>query len=193
MFKPKSISTKLPLLKKLKPDFNNSIVLREPELKDSTAFVSFLNGLIEEDSYLTTGPQSEKDEYEYIKSLKDESKKRLGVHLVAVVDGRKIAGVDITNLGNKRELVGELQLYIDREFRGIGLGKYLIKTAEAQAKKLKKLQLLILEVFSNNKVAISLYKKCGYKIWGRLGKSVNHKGKLVDMVYMAKPISRVNE
>lgn len=190
MFSPLILNEKLPRLSSglVKID----LILREPEESDSQAFVEFLDRLIEEEAYLTTDHQTQEDELGYIKFMQEEICNKKGVHLIVSSKGRKVAGVDITNMGTKRNHVGELQIYVDRDYRGIGLGKLLLNTIEEEAKKLGTIKIIILEVFSNNETAISLYKSHGYKVVGDLENTVQYKSRYVGMTIMQKEILPLN-
>lgn len=186
MLKPQIINQRLP--KFIKTEIEEKLILREPQELDAPSFVDFLDQLIEEEAFLTTDHQTIEDETGYIKFMHDEINKKRGVHLVVVSGNRKVAGVDITNKGTKREHVGELQIYIDKDYRGIGLGHLLLNTVEDEVKKLGSIKIIMLEVFSNNEVAIKLYQKYGYKITGNQEKTVSYKNDLVGMIFMQKEL-----
>jgi len=186
MFKPLKLNSQLPRYNK--SEKRKTLILREPEESDSRAFVEFLDRLISEEAFLTTDHQTLEDELGYIKFMQNEIGDKKGVHLIVSVGKRKIAGVDITNLGTKRDHVGELQIYIDKEYRGIGLGKLLLNIAEEEIKKLDTIKIVMLEVFSNNESAINLYKKFGYKVVGNEENTVCYKGQFVGMTLMQKEL-----
>lgn len=190
MFNPLILNQKLPKLNlsQMKKD----LVLREPEESDSQSFVEFLDRLIEEEAFLTTDHQTLEDELSYIKFMHTEIKDKKGVHLIVTEGKKKIAGVDVTNLGTKREHVGELQIYIDKDYRGIGLGNLLLNIIEEETKKLGTIKIITLEVFSNNESAINLYNKLGYKVVGNQENTVRYKGQFTGMTFMQKEILPLN-
>lgn len=177
--------------KYLKNDGNlaETLVLRQPKEADAKSFVAFLDNLIVEDAFLLTEHQTLKDEASYIRFLRNENRTRKGLHVVIMVGNKKVAGADMTNLGNKREHAVELQLYISSKYRGIGLGRFLIRLLENEIRKINSIKLITLEVFSNNLTAINLYNSFGFVESGRVAMSVKSKGKLVDMVIMTKKLS----
>ena len=53
-------------------------------------------------------------------------------------------------------------------------------------KNLPGLKVFWLDVFENNKPAIALYKKMGFKIVGKIPKQIQYKGKLIGEYIMIK-------
>jgi len=80
----------------------------------------------------------------------------------------------------KRSLhVGIFGISVEKEFRGDGvgyeLGRAVIETG---------LKMVILDVFSLNTKAQSLYQKLGFKEAGRLPKKILYRGSYIDEVKM---------
>ena len=84
--------------------------------------------------------------------------------------------------------IGELGITIKKAYRGIGLGSYLMQKIIKLAKKeLKpKPKVIRLDALSTNKPAISLYKKNGFKIVGKIPKQIQYKEKFISEVIMLK-------
>jgi len=84
--------------------------------------------------------------------------------------------------------MGRFAIAIVREYRGIGLGKYLISEVIKSAKKEfgADLKVIQLEVLANNKPAIALYKKAGFKIVAKIPKQIQYRGKLIGEYIMVK-------
>jgi len=117
-----------------------------------------------------------------LKSAKDKT----AVYLIAE-DGDRIIGLVNIELGRwRKNHIGTLGISIGRNFRGIGLGKHLmreiIKLAKRELKPRPKI--IQLEVFANNKPAINLYKKTGFKQVAKLPKQLQWKGRLIDELVM---------
>jgi len=55
-------------------------------------------------------------------------------------------------------------------------------------KNLPGLKVFWLDVFANNKPAIALYKRMGFKIVGKIPKQIQYKGKLIAEYIMIKEI-----
>ena len=84
--------------------------------------------------------------------------------------------------------IGGLGIAILKDYRGIGLGKYLLgEILELAKEKLKpKPKIIKLSVVSVNKVAISLYKKMDFKEIARIPKQFKYKKKIYDEIIMLK-------
>jgi ribosomal protein S18 acetylase RimI-like enzyme len=97
----------------------------------------------------------------------------------------KVIGTTGIDLHRGREAhVGEFGITIKNGYRGIGLGKHLMKEIIKLAKKeLKpKPKIIRLSVFPTNKAAIGLYKKLGFKKVAKIPKQIQYKEKLVDEI-----------
>ncbi len=70
----------------------------------------------------------------------------------------------------------------------MGIGEILAKKVLELAKKELKIKIVILDVFENNIPAINLYKKLGFKIYGKLPKGMKYKGRYVTKICMYKEL-----
>lgn len=81
----------------------------------------------------------------------------------------------------------ELFIFIgDNQYRGKGYGKQALQILLDFAKENLNLLMVYLKVFSFNDTAITLYKKSGFNIDGKLPKSKYFKGKYYDTLFMSK-------
>lgn len=84
---------------------------------------------------------------------------------------------------------GVFGLSVASEFRGEGIGSLVMKlTLEEALKNMLELKIITLGVFSNNSLAMDIYKKFGFIEYGRLPKGVLHRGQYVDHIYMYKNV-----
>ncbi len=163
--------------------------IEKRDLKNLKEFQVFINSLVEEDAKILMNEKATiKDEKEFIegalKSIKNKSK----VFVIAR-DGNKIVGnTSIERQRWKKNHMGHLAIAIAQGYRGIGLGKYLMSEVIKSAKKEfgDKVKVIQLEVYANNKPAIGLYQKMGFKIIAKLPKQVQDKGKLISEYIMIK-------
>ncbi|NBI27467.1 arsinothricin resistance N-acetyltransferase ArsN1 family A [Chengkuizengella marina] len=81
--------------------------------------------------------------------------------------------------------VGEIAIYIERAYRGKGIGKILLTELELKAKQFDFYKLLLF-TFPFNKLGQSLYSKMGYREVGIFKKQGLLDGKFVDVKAMEK-------
>lgn len=177
----------------MKKDFKGKIIevrkFSKKDLKRAKDFMIFINLLVEEGAKLLLNKkQTLKDEERWVKVREKNIHKKKEVLLIAE-DGGKIVGTSSLRLREGAENhVGEFGISIIDGYRRIGLGKFLMKEVIDLAKKELKdrLKIIRLSVFSNNKPAIALYEKMGFKIVARIPKQLKYKKRLVDEVVMLK-------
>ena len=159
------------------------------DLKRAKEFLDFINSLIREEAKILVKKElTLKEEKEKLKKLLDSINNKTMVFLVADYNG-KIIGTTSIDLGKgRKDHVGGFGITIIHGYRGIGLGKHLMSEVIRLAKKElnPKPKIIQMEVYINNKPAISLYKKMGFKIVAKLPKQIQFKGKLIDEFIMLK-------
>jgi ribosomal protein S18 acetylase RimI-like enzyme len=128
--------------------------LSKKDLKLAKEFLDFINSLVKEDAQITVNKKSNlKEELKWLKQNLDGVRKKKKVFCIAK-DKKKIVGIASIEMRGLREShVGILNISVRKEYRGIGLGKYLMKEVLNLAKrKLKpKPKIIRLSVFSTNK------------------------------------------
>jgi ribosomal protein S18 acetylase RimI-like enzyme len=175
--------------------FKGKIKIEELSKKDfklAKEFRDYNNSLIEEKAPICLFDRkiSSKEAKEWIKRDLQKIKNKRMVVLLAKDKNKLIGLADIALYGGFQNHVGELGISVRKEYRGMGLGKYLMKEILNLAKrKLKpKPKIIRLSVFSTNKIAQNLYKKLGFKTVAKIPKQIQYKGKLIDEVIMIKEI-----
>ena len=161
----------------------------EPRMDLLDELLVFVNKLAKEDTYLSFHPGKEilyKPEKKWlegkIKIIAD------GASLLywAVYDGKIIGSVDINRGQSVREWhVGTIGLMVDSDFRGEGLGGFLIELILRKAKEAG-IRTAVLGLFSDNEIAKNLYLKVGFTQYGSLPDGVYRKKKFSDHIYMYK-------
>ena len=177
---------------KFKTFGNKQIIIRpllSKDLKAAKKFQNFLNSLIKENAKITTSRQlTLKEEINFLKSALKGAKSKKKVLLVAEDNNSGIvAGLTNIHLKDGRQShVGHLGISIRNGYRGAGLGSFLMREIISLAKKTLKPrpQILRLSVFPNNKPALKLYKKFGFKKAASIPRQFEYKGKLLDEVVM---------
>jgi len=159
------------------------------DLKNAAKFQGYINSLIEEEAKLLMNKKATiKEETEFLKTTLKGLKNKTKVVLLAEYDKKIVGLTDIKQERWRRNHIGRFGISVRQGYRGIGLGKYLmaeiIKLAKTELNPNPKM--IQLEVYANNKPAIALYKKMGFKIAAKLPKQIQHKGKLIDELVMIK-------
>jgi RimJ/RimL family protein N-acetyltransferase len=163
--------------------------LSKNDLKNVKKFQNFINSLVNEEAkILMNKKNSFKEEQDWLKGKIKDAKKHREVLLVAEYDSKIIGTTGIGLDRWRRNHIGKFGITIIHGYRGIGLGKYLMSEVIRLAKKElnPKPKIIQLEVYTNNKPAINLYKKMGFKIVAKLPKQIQYKGKLIDEFVMLK-------
>jgi len=118
-------------------------------------------------------------------------RKNQTVHLIVFCNSTLVgvAGLDMRDKAEKH--VGEFGISIAQAYRGEGFGTLLMETVlkEAEAN-IPELQIIVLDVFSDNAVALAMYKKYGFIEYGRLPNAYLHDTVYVDGIKMYKNAHR---
>lgn len=168
---------------------NVKFIIRYPNEKDAGPMHEYINKLSVEKTFVNY--QGEKirleEEKEYLKDELTRIKKLQSVLLLVFLDS-KIIGISNIDLGEGASShEGIMGISILKEYRNEGIGKILLnQTIKESENNLKNLELITLSVFGNNQIAYDLYKKLGFREFGRLPNGVNYKGKYYDRIYMFK-------
>lgn len=167
------------------------IVIRYPEMSDLEKLLDFINMLSDEHTFIRYQGEHEtlESEKKFLKNRFKEINEKKSVHLVAFVDG-EVSGASEVGMRDKTEKhIGSFGISIVKKFRGEGIGKLLMDQVITEAKKeLANLKIIILEVYSTNEIAKSLYKKMGFKEYGMLPNGVVRGDKFEDAIFMYKEI-----
>lgn len=163
--------------------------INKSDLKRIRKFQEFVNSLTAEDVKILFNEKATlKEEKQFIKNALSAAKKKSEVYLIAECDN-DIVGITSVKLEKwRKNHIGGLGIAIRNGYREMGLGKQMMsEIINLAAKQLKPNPKIIqLNVFVNNKPAINLYKKMGFKIIARLPKQIQYKNKLVAEFIMMK-------
>lgn len=176
-------------ISKFKTKTEKEIEIFLPQIEKLPALLSFVNRLVEEDTFLnlTGKPKTELEERYWLKNTISNIANRKSYLIWAVYQNKIVGSCGIDRGGTREWHVGKVGLMIDRDFRNEGIGRCLLEMILAQAKKMK-IKIATLAMFSDNEVAIRLYQKLGFKEYGRLPGGLNRKDKFSDLVEMYKEI-----
>lgn len=168
------------------------IELRSPKKGDEKELLRFINELSKEETFILIQKRKVKmkEEVEYLKNCLKEIKKGDAVHIFAF-DGKKLIGNSSLErrFNHPERHVCDFGIAISKEYRGFGLGKIILEEIHKEAmKKIKGIKIFYLGVFGDNERGIYMYKKFGYKVYGKMPAGILHKGKFVDHLFMYKAI-----
>lgn len=172
----------------------NQAVIRYPKWDDIDSLTQHINELSKENIFLNVSGEvfSRDEEVRYLSTLFVSIEFLNKVYLACFVNNQLAGVCSIERSFHHRtraQHVGILGLTIDKQFRGEGIGYELTKaTIEEARKALPNITLVTLNVFSENDIAINLYKKLGFSEYGRLPKGLLHNGRHMDLVEMCKEI-----
>jgi ribosomal protein S18 acetylase RimI-like enzyme len=166
-------------------------LLSKKDLRLAKEFLDFINSLIEEDAKILMNKRMIlKEEKEFLERAVKNVKNKQKIYLIARDGAKIVANTSIETGIFKRNHIGKFAIAIREGYRGIGLGSHLMKEIIRLAKQElnPSPKIFQLEVYENNKPAIALYKKMGFKIVGRIPKQIQYKGKLIAEYIMIKSI-----
>ena len=149
---------------------NNMVcIIRNAAITDAKGVLENTKIIREETDFLLSYPDeinfSIEEEEEL---LEDKENSPCEIQICALVDNRIVGLAKISAVGSKEKVKhrAELGISIEKEYYGLGIGTALTKACIDCAKTAGYRQ-LELEVVAENKNAIALYKKFGFKESGR--------------------------
>lgn len=174
------------IIKRFKAKNGEEIVLRYPKMSDVDGITKMINEMIKEGKVSVNRILKAAEESKWLKETLSKMRKRVSVVIIAESLGEVIGISDITADGRRlRGHVGEFNIIIKKKFRGVGIGMEMTRLAIAEAKKTK-MEMIRLHVNSENKNALRLYEKTGFRIVGRIPKEIKKNGKYLDNIIMVK-------
>lgn len=164
-----------------------NISFRTPTLDDLDILLEHINAASKEETFIRKqGMQlSKKDEESFLKKVTKDYKNKKGIMLLAFVDDELAGTADIyAGIGAEKH-TGIFGIIIKKKFRNQGIGTKLMKEVIEQAiEHLDDLEIITLGVFAKNERGVHIYKKFGFKEFGRLPKGVLRKNQYDDHINM---------
>jgi RimJ/RimL family protein N-acetyltransferase len=158
-----------------------TVVIRTATENDSTELLSCMKRIIEDGEGVILLPdefrRTEERQREWITQYRSDPH---SIILLAEVAGRIVGSLDFSAAKRKRfSHTGDFAMTLAPEFRGMGLGLFLLNSLVAWARTKPDIEKINLLVRSSNERAIALYKKFGFVEEGRKRREV----KLSDGTY----------
>lgn len=174
----------------------NQVVLRRMSWNDLDKLLIFVNGLVNDKtsgrgSNVFTGFErkvTRSEESGYLAQQMEAIQKRRSISVIAEVNN-KIVGNGNVDRGNYGETQhhAHLGLTVLAQYRGIGIGREMVKVLLREAKKLG-VKNVEVEFLATNKAAIRTYQKAGFIQAGRIPRKVRRDGKYLDSVIMVRQL-----
>ena len=173
----------------IKDKLGRDVILRSAQKSDAEALIEYLKITTGETSFLIREPEEvtitlEQEEC-FIES-KTEAEREL--MLIATMDGKHIGNCSLMSLAPYKRYSHrcEIAIALYQEYCGCGIGKVMMQTVLDVAKNLGYEQ-AELEVIADNKNAIKMYEKLGFKKYGTFPNNMKYAdGTYADAVWMMK-------
>ena len=167
------------------------ILLGNPRMSDLKSFVEYINLLVEEDAVILVNKKvTLKEEKEWLKDKIKLVKKNKSHFIHAIHKNEAIGNIEVRKGNYRQSHVGNISVSVKKNYRGIGLGKLLMKKAIEIANKDPEIKVLTLTVYEPNKIAKQLYEKIGFKTIAKLPKRSLYRGEYVDEYVMDYPLNK---
>lgn len=142
-----------------------SVLIRQAEIADAEKLLNCLKTYIPQSEYIPKLEQEIKltvsDEENWIRSFSESNNSLL---LIAEHEHQIIGNIDLT--GSRREMMvhtAVIGMGMLNEWRNSGLGTALLSATIEWAQQNPVLELIWLQVYTQNQLGISLYKKMGFE------------------------------
>jgi N-acetyltransferase len=162
----------------------NKIHIKEINSTQAKLYKSFLmEGLVNDENNFRISPN---DEFkESFPTLDKEDSFTLGAFL-----GKDLCGiVSFERDGKNREKLKHkgilFRMYVSKDYRGNGISKLLIDKLLEKAKAIEGVEQINLTVLENNKIAIRLYEKFGFKKFAMENRGIKYKGNYFNEIQMS--------
>jgi ribosomal protein S18 acetylase RimI-like enzyme len=173
-----------------------TVVLRVMRWDDTYKLLAFINGLAD-DKEKGRFPEVFKgferkvgrdEEADWVASKKVQIENGDMVSVLAEVNKRIVANGEITR-GHYAETRhhGRLALTVMAAYRGIGIGREMLKVLLSEARRLG-LKNVEVDFLSTNQVAVQTYQRAGFREVGGIPGKVHRKRKFLDSLVMAREI-----
>jgi RimJ/RimL family protein N-acetyltransferase len=177
------------IIKEFTTKSGKKIQLVEPTIDRVDDVTRFANKLAREDTFLSFDPGKElvrEDEEKWLQNTIEGLSKGKTFFYFALYENKIVGSVDIHRGHSVRDYhIGTVGLMVDVDFRGEGIGKFLLESILNKAAK-EGIRTAVLDCFSNNEKALNLYEKVGFIKYGSLPDGLYRKREFADRVHMYK-------
>jgi len=179
------------IIKEFDVDENN-VLFRVLKPTDTEQALKYINTLIKERvNILWQKPFTMKQEKEWVKGELKKNKEGNSINVVVEINRRMVGVGHVSRkLGHARQHVCEVGLSLSKDIRGFGIGKELMNVLCKLGADVLECTIADLDVYDCNDVAKSLYKKLGFREYGRIPNGLNHYGHCCDHLFMYKELKK---
>ena len=165
------------------------VTLRYPKMSDARQLMDFINALVDEKSYLIKNEKIDlSGEKKWLSSTMDEIEKKEKIMVVVEIGGKVVGSTEVRRGKLGQNHTCTLGISLAKEYRGIGIGKYLMNFIIFQAKKEFGTKLVIIQYYRGNDIAKNLYDKIGFKEAGAIPRMGKVGDRYYDEVFMYKEV-----
>lgn len=175
----------------IKDKKDREIILRSAEENDAEKLIDYLKITAAQTPFLIREPDeitlSIKQEQDFIRTKKNSENELL---LIAEIGGKHIGNCSLMSIGGYKRYRHrcDIAIALYKEYCGLGIGKAMLETVLDIAEKAGYEQ-AELEVIADNKPAIALYEKLGFKIYGTFPDNMKYEdGSYVAAYWMMKKL-----
>ena len=175
----------------IKDKLGRTVILRNARPEDSAALIEYLRTTSAETPYLIREPEeitiTEEQENQFIQAKIDAERELM---LVAFIDGKHIGNCSLMSIAPYKRYSHrcDVAIALYKEFCGCGIGKAMLQTVLDVAKNIGYEQ-AELEVMAENKDAIAMYEKLGFKRFGTFPDNMKYaEGSYMDAYWMMKKL-----
>ncbi len=162
----------------------------EDDLRSPEKFLAYINNIADDPSAMISIREKKtlEQEKEWLIDMLSIVKISKMVLLVVEFDDLIVGGAEVSLCPGCQEHVAEFSISIIKDYRGIGLGSYLLPRIIDMAEKSLRPnpKIIRLTVFSSNKHAIALYHKYGFETVACIPNQFEFDGQIVDEIIMLK-------
>ena len=175
----------------IKDKFGRTIILRNARPEDADDLVKYLKATSAETPYLIREPEeitiTTENEEQFLQAKMDAERELM---LIALIDGKHIGNCSLMSIAPYKRYRHrcDVAIALYKEYCGCGIGTAMLQTVLNVAKEAGYEQ-AELEVMAENKKAIAMYEKLGFKKYGSFPDNMKYAdGSYMDAYWMMKKL-----
>jgi len=167
-------------------------IIRPIEVTDTQNLLDYIETISGESKNVTFGPgefnMTFEDEKKFIEKIEASDNQ---IMLIAEINNEIIGQLHYSGGGrNRTRHIGEFGITVKKKYWGNGIGKALMEAMIDWAKTSKYCEKINLRVRDDNYNAITLYRKMGFQVEGRISRDMKIDGVFVDALFMGLKIDK---